>query len=114
MRVAAFAAAALLAIAVAAGALALVFHSPDGRRAVLVSAGVAFAVQLATFLTAWRLTPRNVVAGWGLGALLRLAALVVYALVVAQGGALPVTAALLSLAVFLFATTLIEPLLLKR
>jgi hypothetical protein len=52
--------------------------------------------------------------GWGLGALLRLITLAVYALVFVNALALPATAALISLATFFFLSTLVEPLVLAR
>ncbi len=52
--------------------------------------------------------------GWGLGALLRLIALVVYGFVADRVLGLPLAPALLSLAAFFFITTLIESLLLQR
>jgi hypothetical protein len=49
----------------------------------------------------------------GTGALLRLLTVVVYAILAAKVIALPLVAALVSLAAFLFLSTLIEPLLIK-
>ena len=102
------------AIVAAAGALlALVYPGGAERHAIWVSAWVAFGVQLFAFSIA-RLTLRsNVVAGWGLGAVLRMAALAVYAFVVVNALGLVSGAALISLATFFFLTTLIEPLLLN-
>lgn len=105
-----------ISAAVVAGAgavLALAYPGGAERHAIWVSAWVAFGVQLFAFAVA-RLTLRsNVVAGWGLGALLRMAALAVYAFVVVQALDLVSGAALISLATFFFLTTLIEPLLLN-
>ena len=47
--------------------------------------------------------------GWGIGATLRLLALTVYALLVAPSLGLPRASALVSLAIFLFLSMLIEP-----
>ena len=52
------------------------------------------------------------IAGWGIGAALFMAAVIVVGLA-ARGIGLPVEAALLSLATFLFITELFEPLLLR-
>jgi hypothetical protein len=57
--------------------------------------------------------PANVIAGWGAGMIIRVAALTVYALLVVKSLGLPMGPALLSLATFLFVTTLIEPVFLK-
>ena len=104
-----------LAVVTGAGALlASVYRSDAERHAIWVSAAVAIVVQLFAFAIA-RLTLRsnNVIAGWGLGALLRMVALGVYALVLVEALGLVSGAALISLATFFFLTTLIEPLLLK-
>jgi hypothetical protein len=52
--------------------------------------------------------------GWGLGSVLRLLTLVVYAVLVAKAARASVTPALLSFVGFLFVTTVIEPLFLKQ
>lgn len=93
--------------------LAALFPSEGERHAILVSGWVAVGVQLFAFAVA-RLTLRsNPVAGWGLGALLRMVALGIYALVIVNTMELAPTAALISLATFFFLTTLVEPLLLN-
>ena len=103
----------LLLVAIAAALLALAFPAPAERHAIGVSAGIAVVVQLFAFAIA-RLTLRtNVIAGWGLGALLRMLVLGAYALVIVGALGLESGAALISLATFFFLTTLIEPLLLK-
>ena len=55
----------------------------------------------------------NVMAGWGVGAILRFVVLGIYALVIVKALGLPSGAALLSLVAFFFLSTLLEPLLLK-
>ena len=103
------------AVLLSAGAVlwALYPAAPD-RRAVLASAGVALAVQVVS-LGVMRLASReNVIAAWGVGALLRFAAFVVYVFVIAGALALPRGAAMISLAVFLFASTVVEPLFLRK
>ena len=111
--VALFAAATLLLIALSAWALTFVFESPDAPRAVWTSAVVAFVVQVIGFAIVKLSAKTNVIAGWGLGAILRFAVLGVYALVVVKALGLPSGAALVSLAAFFFLSTLIEPLLLQ-
>ena len=111
-RCAVFAAASLVIIAAGVVLLGLIFASPGERRGLLTSAAIAWPVQLVGFAVARRAAAGNVMAGWGLGMLLRLATLAVYALVIVNAYALPAGAALMSLAAFFFASTLIEPLLL--
>ena len=102
------------AIILVVGGIAWAFTSPDGRAAVLASAAVAFVVQPIAFSIARRMQSRNLILGWGLGSLLRLLTLVLFALIVARLWRAPLTPALLSLAGFLFVTTVVEPLFLKR
>lgn len=109
-----FAAATLVVIAVTGGLFTLAYESPAATRAVWVSAGVAFAVQLVAFAIVKRWARTNVMAGWGAGAILRFVMLGVYGLVIVKALGLPQGAALLSLAAFFFLSTLIEPLLLQR
>lgn len=104
-----------LAVLVGGGAWALTFAfpEPDARRAVVVSAVVAFVVQLVAF-TVLRLAPRTrTMAAWGAGTLLRLAALAIYALLVVRSAGLPPAPALLSFVGFLFVSMLVEPLVLN-
>jgi hypothetical protein len=96
------------------GALAWAFTDAAGHRVVLASAAIEFAVQVLAFTVARLLQPRNLLLGWGLGSVLRLVALVVYAVVVARLWRAPLTPALLSFAAFLFVTTVFEPVFLKR
>lgn len=91
----------------------LLFDAPAVRRALTVAAGTALGVQVVAFLIVRGMATRNVMAGWGLGVLVRFLALAIFALLVVPGLGLPLGAALLGLATFLFVTTLIEPLFLK-
>jgi hypothetical protein len=102
-----------LVIGVAAWVLSLVYGGADERHAILVSAVVAFGVQLLAFAIMRLTAEKNVIAAWGLGALLRFLVFVVYVLVIVKAFALPATVAMISMAVFLFASTLVEPLFLK-
>ena len=103
----------LALIALAAWVMTLVYESPDAARAVWTSAAVAFSVQVIAFAIVKLSAKTNVMAGWGVGAILRFLALGVYALVFVKALGLPSGAALISLAAFFFLSTLIEPLLLK-
>lgn len=107
-------AASCAAIILVVGGIAWAFTSPAGRPAIVASAGVAFAVQLLAFGIARVMQPKHLLLGWGLGSVLRLVTLVLFALIVARLWRAPLTPALLSLAGFLFATTVVEPLFLKR
>ena len=81
----------------------------DGVRAIVVSAGVAFTVQLMTFGLARLFTATNLLAGWGLGMIIRLLILIFHGLLGVPFLGLPMGAALVSLAAFFFVSTLIEP-----
>ncbi len=111
--VALFAAASLALIAVAGWLMTLVYASPDAARAVWTSAVVAFSVQVIAFAIVKLSAKTNVMAGWGVGAILRFLVLGVYAVVIVKALGLPSGAALVSLAAFFFVSTLLEPLLLK-
>jgi hypothetical protein len=107
--------AAATAIAVAlVGAIGWGFLSPAAREVLLASAALAVVVQLVAFGIARRFIRSNVMLGWGLGSLLRLVVLVVYAILVAKVWQAPVAPALLSLVTFLFVTTVFEPVFLKQ
>jgi hypothetical protein len=107
--VAGFAAVSAAVIGAAALGLGAVFDDGAGHRAVAVSAGVAFAVQVAAFAVVHRLRGRNVMAAWGLGMALRFIVLGVYGLAVVRALGLAPTAALLSLGTFFFVSILVEP-----
>ena len=99
----------VVAIGLAAGVFVAMYSAPGERQAVLVSAIVALVVQMIAFTFARLLAGRgNAIAGWGMGAVLCFATLIVYGFVSRALG-LPSNAALLSLATFLFLTELIEP-----
>jgi hypothetical protein len=111
--VALFAGLTLVVIALAGFAIAAAYGSPAESRAVWTSAAVAFAVQVMAFAIIKLSAKTNVMAGWGVGAILRFVVLGVYALVIVKALGLPSGAALLSLVAFFFLSTLLEPLLLK-
>jgi hypothetical protein len=106
--------ASLVVIVLGAGwVMSLVWTTPEADHAVTVSACVAVVVQLIGFALL-RLTARpHRIAAWGLGALIRFLVLGVYALVIVKALGLAAGPALLSLAVFFFLSTLVEPLLLN-
>lgn len=92
--------------------LRLGFSSAADRQALLVSAGVAWVVQLASFAIARGSSRRNLVVSWGIGTVLRMIVLGFYAFLVAPALGLPLSAALVSLVTFFFVSMLVEPLLL--
>jgi hypothetical protein len=96
-------------IAVAAGAFTLAYDDGAARQVVLVSAVLAFVVQLVAFAVARLLAASgHGIAGWGLGAVFCFVALVVYGFVCRAAG-LPTSAGMISLATFFFLTEVIEP-----
>lgn len=107
-------AASCLVIVALVGAIASAFTGAAGRQTVLASACLAFAVQMIAFAIARLLQPRHLLLGWGLGSVLRLVMLVLYAIVVAKLWRAPITPALLSFVACLFATTVVEPVFLRR
>jgi hypothetical protein len=83
----------------------------------LISAGLAFAVQLGSYALLRPARPGKGAPGellirWGIGAVLRLFVLILYA-PVARVMFLPLDAALVSLVTFFFLTMMAEPLLLE-
>ena len=113
-RLLAFAAVAAALTASTAAIMTIVWSSPAEERAIWLSAAIAFVVQMLAFGVATIVRRDQVIVGWGLGALMRLVTLSVYALVFVHPLGLPATAALVSLAMFFFLSTLVEPLLLAR
>jgi len=105
---------AVASIALAGWLLTLGFTGPRDAAAIRLSAVVAAAVQLSAFAITKMLASRHLVAGWGAGSLLRILTLVVYALVAVKVLGVAPVAALVSLATFLFVSTLVEPFFLKR
>lgn len=93
--------------------LTLVYRAATDRHAILISALVAFVVQLLAFAIVRLSAEKNVIAGWGVGAMLRFLVFGVYVLVIVKAFGLASPAAMVSMAVFLFASTLVEPLFLK-
>jgi hypothetical protein len=97
----------VVVIGLAAGVLTSVY-GPAERPVVWISAGLAFVVQMVSFAIARLLADKgNGIAGWGLGAVICLAVLVVFGFASRALG-LPQTAALVSLATYFSLTELIE------
>ncbi len=93
------------------------YRTVDQHNAMLVSAGLAFAVQLGSYALLRPARPGHGFRGelllrWGLGAVLRLFVLVLYA-PLARIVNLSIEAALVSLVTFFFLTMMAEPLLLE-
>jgi len=93
------------------------FRTVDQHNAMLVSAGLAFAVQLGSYALlrparAGRGKPGELLIRWAIGAVMRLFVLVLYA-PLARIINLSVEAALVSLVTFFFMTMMAEPLLLE-
>lgn len=97
----------------AVGLSRFVWTDAPAQHAVMVSAWVAFVVQILTFSICKLVAQQNVIAGWGIGAVLRFATVGVWALLGIKALALQPNAALLSLVTFFFVSTLIEPLFLN-
>ncbi len=108
-----FSAASLALIAMAGALLGLAWPDPASRHAVFVSAVVALVVQLFAFAVVKLAAGTNMLAGWGMGMLLRFVVLVAYGFVGARALGLPMAPALISLVAFFFLTSLLEPVLLK-
>jgi len=107
-----FGAAVVLIVLVGGAMMAVLFSAPGDRKAIVASGVVAFVVQLFAFSIARIAGPARFLSAWLLGTALRFAALVCYAVVAVKVLGMPAPAALISLATFLFITTLIEPKLL--
>ena len=108
-----FAAASAVLVFGVAGLVAVLSPGSELSRAVWTSAGIAFVVQLLAFAVAVPFLAKNPIMGWGLGSVLRLFVLMLYALVGLKVLGLAAAPALLSLAGFLFASMLLESLFLK-
>ncbi len=91
----------------------LVWTDPASAGAVRASAWLAVVVQLFTFAIAMLVARTQVIAGWGLGVLLRFATVAFWGFVGAEALGLPPTPALMSLVVFFFVSTLVEPIFLN-
>ncbi len=86
----------------------------ETTRAIWTSVGVAVVVQALALVIGRSFGKDRLLVGWGIGALLRLLALLVYGFAIVPALGLPMAPALLSLVVILFVTTLFEPFLLTK
>ena len=104
----------LLMISVAVAAL-FPFLDDEGRRGVLLAAGVAYPVQVVAFgvLLRARGEPSRFLVWWGVGVAVRIAVVITVGLVALRIESLGAEALLLSLAGFFFGLLLIEPAFLK-
>ena len=101
-------------IAVTAWILEKGFTTAGERHAILISAVLATVVQMVSFGIVKYMGRHNAaLAGWGIGAVLRVMTLILYGLIFARLLGLPLTAALVSFAVFLFASMLLESFLIS-
>lgn len=90
-----------------------IWTEPAAVRAVTISAWTAIGVQVVTFAIARLVARQQVIAGWGLGVLLRFAVVAFWAFLGIKALDLMAGPALLSLVLFFFVSTLIEPLFLN-
>lgn len=86
----------------------------ETTRAIWTSVGVAVVVQALALVIGRSFGKDRLLVGWGIGALLRLLAVLVYGFAIVPALGLPMAPALLSLVVILFVTTLFEPFLLTK
>ncbi len=109
-----YAVAGLLMITVAVSAL-FPFLDDEGRRGVLLAAGVAYAVQVTAFglLLRARGEPSRFFTWWGVGVGVRIGVVIIVGLVALRIESLGAESLLLSLAGFFFVLLLIEPAFLK-
>lgn len=108
--------AALAAVITLGGAWGITVLRPEPAiaRAVWTSAVLALGVQILAFVIAQPFVKTNPIAGWGLGSLLRMLVLILYAVVGTKALGLEAGPALISFVGFLFVTMLVEPLVLKQ
>ena len=97
--------------------LRMYFRTVEQHNAMLVSAGLAFAVQLGSYALLRPARPGHGAPGelmlrWGIGAVMRFFVLVLYAPIAGVVN-LSLEAALVSLVTFFFVTMMAEPLLLE-
>ena len=104
---------AALVVAIAFVLTRWVWSSAAEVQAVRASAWLAVGVQVVTFAIARLVARENVFAGWGIGMLLRFASVAVWAFLGVRALNLSVGPAMLSLVLFFFVSTLIEPLFLN-
>ena len=104
----------LLMVALGISAL-FPFLGDDGRRGLLLAAGIAYPVQVVAFglLLRARGDPSRFFAWWGVGVAVRIGVVITVGLVALRAESLGAEALLLSLAGFFLGLLLIEPAFLK-
>jgi len=112
--VARYAFATLALIGLVAWLLTFALSGPGAMSAIGLSAAVAAIVQIAAFAMTKSMMTRNVMAGWGAGSLVRFLTLFVYGFLAVKVLGLAPVPALISLVLFFFLSTLLEPLFLRR
>lgn len=100
-------------VLVGAVLLGFVFRGVGDGTAIWISAAVAFGVQLLAVALGRAAGRVSLAARMGTGAIVRFLGLVIYAVIAGLGFRLPLVAALISLAGFLFVSSLLEPLLIR-
>ena len=90
-----------------------VWTDASSVRAVSISAWVAAVVQVVTFVIARLVARQQVMAGWGVGVFLRFAVVAVWAFLGIKALGLAPGPALLSLVIFFFVSSVIEPIFLN-
>jgi hypothetical protein len=94
--------------------LSLWYSSAAEKHALLVSGALAAAIQMSTFLLAVTTRPQNrLLEAWGMGIIIRFTFLILYGLFLAKALGLPLAAALVSFALFLFVSMLLETIMLS-
>ncbi len=103
----------LALIAITGYLMSLGYKSPADKHALLVSAALAAIVQISAFGLVHMAGRNNALAAWGLGTIFRGTVLAFYGFFLIKMLQLPHSAALVSFAVFLFASMLLESLLMS-
>jgi hypothetical protein len=108
-----FIAVTIAVVCLGAWIITLAVPGQDVSRSVWASAITVVIVQAPAFLVVRMMQPTNVMAGVGLGMMLRVIALVAFGFFGVKALGLSMEPALLSMAGFFFVTTVIEPVFLK-
>lgn len=103
----------LLVAVVALVLMQFVWTDARSAHAIQASAWLSVGVQVVTFSIARVVAQQQVIAGWGVGVLLRFAIVAFWAFLGIAALGLAETPALMSLVIFFFVSTLIEPIFLN-
>lgn len=112
-RFAGFIAVTVAVVCVGAWVITLAVPGTGVARSVWASAIAVVIVQVGAFAIARTMVPVSVIAGWGMGMLVRFFALLLFGVFGVKALGLSMQPALLSMAGFFFVSTLIEPVFLK-